>query len=345
MKTIYSEKHQLHNAGLELYGGEFVPCFEKPERAEMILSEVRRRRLGDVLAPREFNMTPLTRVHARAYLGFLENAWRDWTEAGLGGTLMPSCSPARGMRQDRVPEAIHGKVAYFSFDVTTPITAGSWQAARSSAEVALTAESLVARGEKAAFALCRPPGHHASTDYYGGYCFLNNTAIAAQALRDDGAGKVAILDVDYHHGNGTQSIFYERSDVYFASLHADPGTNYPYFLGYADETGSGPGQDCNANYPLPPATGADTWFQALRESFRGIRRFKPDALFVSLGVDTYEGDPISCFRLESDDFLKMGEALASLRLPTVFVMEGGYAVEALGINTVNVLAGFEQKLV
>ncbi len=345
MKTIYSELHQLHDAGKEFYGGEFVACFEKPARAGMILAEVNRRRLGEVSSPQEFGIAPIMRVHGAAYIEFLEHAWRDWTQSGFAVNLLPSCSPSRGMRQDRVPADVHGRACYFSFDVTTPITSGSWQAAKASAEVALTAQSLVVHGEKSAFALCRPPGHHASIDYYGGYCFLNNAAIAAQALRDGGAASVAILDLDYHHGNGTQSIFYDRSDVYFASLHGDPAGNYPYFLGYADETGAGSGQGCNANYPLPAGTGAETWFEALRASFTGIRRFKPEALVISLGVDTYEGDPICHFRLESDDFLRVGEAVASLGLPSVFVMEGGYAVESLGINVVNVLAGFEQKLV
>ena len=197
-------------------------------------------------------------------------------------------------------------------------------------------------GARAAFALCRPPGHHAARDLYGGYCFLNNAAIAAQYLRDHGAARVAILDVDFHHGNGTQDIFYDRADVLFVSLHGDPAEAFPYFSGYADETGAGAGSGCNLNFPLPRATEFAAWRAALETGLARIRAFGPDALVVSLGVDTYAGDPISFFRLQSSDFTAYGGLIASCRVPTVFVLEGGYAVAEVGVNVVNVLAGFEQ---
>jgi len=206
--------------------------------------------------------------------------------------------------------------------------------------VALTAQSIVAGGERSAFALCRPPGHHAHDDLYGGYCFLNNAAIAAQAFRDAGAARVAILDVDFHHGNGTQDIFYERGDVLFCSLHGEPETAYPYFLGYKDERGKGKGEGFNFNYPMPAGTGFDQWSKALASACRQIRKFGADVLVVSLGVDTFEKDPISYFKLKSPDFTRYGAEIAKLKLPTLFVMEGGYAIEAIGINTVNVLEGF-----
>ena len=226
-------------------------------------------------------------------------------------------------------------------DSGTPICAGTWAAAKAGADAAATAAHWLSQGERAAFVATRPPGHHAGPDFMGGYCFLNNAAVAAQALRNAGAARVAILDVDYHHGNGTQAIFYARPDVQFVSLHGDPRTEFPFFLGHADETGEGAGAGFNLNLPLPAGTTADAWFAALATGEQRIRDFRPDALVLSLGLDTFEQDPISKFKLSSDDFRRLGSRVASLGLPTVFVLEGGYAVEALGRNAVNVLDGFE----
>ena len=209
--------------------------------------------------------------------------------------------------------------------------------------MALTGAGLVQAGARAAFALCRPPGHHASRDNFGGYCFLNNAAIAAQRLRDQGAARVAILDVDYHHGNGTQAIFYDRGDVMFVSLHGDPADEYPYFLGYADETGDGDGAGRTRNYPLPRGTAWAAYGPALADAVQQLQAFAPDALVISLGVDTFEQDPISKFKLRHDDYFRIGEAIARVDAPTLFVMEGGYAVDEIGVNAVNVLEGFEQK--
>jgi acetoin utilization deacetylase AcuC-like enzyme len=229
-------------------------------------------------------------------------------------------------------------------DAGVPITSGTWAAVQESANVALTGAKRLRAGAKAVFSLCRPPGHHAAADYMGGYCYLNNAAIAAQYLRDNGCERVAILDVDYHHGNGTQSIFYQRADVFCASLHADPSVEYPSFLGYADETGAGAGAGYNSNFPLPHGTDWASYSVALHNACDLIASFAPDALVVSLGVDTFEKDPISLFKLKNDDYLRMGEQIAGLGKPTLFVMEGGYAVEDIGINAVNVLQGFEQAL-
>ncbi|HNW03257.1 MAG TPA: histone deacetylase family protein, partial [Burkholderiaceae bacterium] len=230
----------------------------------------------------------------------------------------------------------------FSFDAGSPLTSGTWVAAREGAFCALSAAHAVADGARGAFSLSRPPGHHAGADFFGGYCFLNNAALAAQALRDRGMKRVAVLDIDYHHGNGTQAIFYERPDVFFSSIHGDPYTEYPFFLGYADEKGSGAGLGCNQNLPLPRGTGFETWRSALRVALHEIATFKADALVVSLGLDTFEGDPISGFHLKRDDYLRVGEDLADAGLPTIFVFEGGYAVAEVGVNAVNVLEGFQQ---
>jgi acetoin utilization deacetylase AcuC-like enzyme len=340
MKTIFSEDHRKHFAQAEVYGGELVTPFERPSRMEYILSELKARGMTDISAPEKPDLTAIARVHDQGYLNFLKSAWSDWQKAGYRGEVVATVIPNRSLQQ-RIPRWIDGKVGYYTHSVETAITAGTWDAALSSASVALTAQKLVARGEPAAFALCRPPGHHAHDDLYGGYCFLNNAAIAAQAFRDQGAKRVAMLDVDFHHGNGTQDVFYDRNDVLFLSLHGNPEDCYPHFLGYRDERGTGKGEGYNFNYPMPPKTGFATWSEALKDSFKQIKRFKPDALVVSLGVDTFEKDPISFFRLKSKDFHTYGRMIAGLKLPTLFVMEGGYAIEAIGVNTVNVLEGFE----
>jgi acetoin utilization deacetylase AcuC-like enzyme len=200
----------------------------------------------------------------------------------------------------------------------------------------------VLAGERSAFALTRPPGHHAGPDFFGGYCFINNAAVAAQALRDGGVDRVAVLDVDYHHGNGTQTIFYERADVLTVSLHGDPVTEYPFFLGHADERGAGAGKGFNLNLPLPRGTGFATWRAALSTALQAVADFGAQALVVPLGLDTFAGDPISGFTLQSADYLAVGAALAGAGLPTVFTFEGGYAVDEVGVNAVNVLQSFAQ---
>ena len=342
MLTVYSEDHRLHAGQHELTFGEFMPCFEKPARAQMVLERVRAVGLGAVVPPEDFGPAPLARVHSESFLRFLESAWERWTrETGSTADALPEVFPTRGLRQIE-PEAIFGKLSYYAIDAAAPITAGTWRAARSAANVALSAQRRVAEGARAAFALCRPPGHHAAADTIGGYCYLNNAAIAAQAFRDQGGTRVAILDVDYHAGNGTQSIFYERADVLFASLHGHPKQTYPYFLGYADEPGRGAGEGFNHNYPLPHGTGWEPYEEALDDACGKIAAYAPDALVVSLGVDTFKDDPISKFTLEGAHYPLIGARIARLARPTLFVMEGGYAVEEIGLNTVGVLTGFEE---
>ncbi len=339
MKIVYSDRHRLHFAKGELYGGQFVTPFERPSRMDYILRELKKRKLTDMVQPLALDMKPVRKIHDRGFLRFLETAWAEWKAAGYLGEIVPTGFPNRGLRQ-RCPRHIDGKIGYYTHSIETCITAGTWEAATTSAAVALTGQKIVSGGSMAAFALCRPPGHHAHHDLYGGYCFLNNAAIAAQGFRDAGAGRVAILDVDFHHGNGTQDIFYARKDVLFCSLHGAPEDAYPYFLGYKDETGEGPGEGYNFNFPLPAGTGFDVWSKALESACRKIKSYGPDALVVSLGVDTFKDDPISFFKLGSDDFKIYGARIARLKLPTLFVMEGGYAIDAIGVNTVNVLEGF-----
>ncbi len=342
MLTVYSDRHRRHHGHGELIDGQMQPCFEMPRRADMILARVEGLRLGEVMAPRAFGLDPVRRVHDAGYVDFLASAWTEWTAQGRTNDALPLVWPVPGLRHDRVPEHIDGRLGFYSMDAGVPITAGTWDAVQAGADVALTGAQSIVEGANSAFSLCRPPGHHAAAAAMGGYCYLNNAAIAAQHLLDHGCAHVAILDVDYHHGNGTQSIFYARRDVLFVSLHADPRGEYPYFLGYADERGAGAGAGYTLNYPLPQGTAWDTYGPALDSACDVIAKHAPDAIVVSLGVDTYAHDPISRFALASDDFSRLGARIARLARPTLFVMEGGYAVEAIGVNVVNVLTGYGQ---
>jgi len=340
MKIIHTEKHRKRASQTELYGGELVPPFECPERIEHVIAELAVRGYSDITEPENFDLAPLLRVHSPDYIEFLQNCWIDWKAEGFNGEAIASTWPSRRMTRETPPRNIDGRIGYYCLASETSISEGTWEAAYASAEVALTGAKFIQEGKRAAFALCRPPGHHAAQDMFGGYCFLNNAAIAAQSLRDGGAKKVAVIDVDFHHGNGTQAIFYDRDDVLFLSLHGDPDDAFPYFLGGADETGEGRGDGFNVNYPLPPGCPYSKWTEALHDALAKINDYAPDALIVSLGVDTFENDPISFFKLKSADFKDYGEQIARLGLPTLFVMEGGYAVSEIGVNTVNVLEGF-----
>jgi acetoin utilization deacetylase AcuC-like enzyme len=342
MKTIYSPRHAGHAGNLELMLGEIVPAFEMPSRAEYVRARVEAVGLGPILPPEEFGLDTARRVHDAAFVDFLPTVWDRWVESGRSGTALPYTWPVRGLRGDAVPDVIEAQLGFYSFDGGAGFVAGTWDAIKASHDVALTAARLVAGGERAAFALCRPPGHHAGSRFMGGYCYLNNAAIAAEWLRQNGAKTVSILDVDYHHGNGTQEIFYDRADVQVLNLHGDPKQEYPYFLGHADERGEGAGEGFNHNYPMPWGTGFDVWNAALDDACGRLAAYAPDVVVVSLGVDTFEKDPISKFRLTSDDYPKIGRRIAALGRPTLFVMEGGYAVEEIGINAAGVLTGFEE---
>jgi acetoin utilization deacetylase AcuC-like enzyme len=343
MKTVFSPLHAGHAGQMELIAAAIVPGFEKPSRAEIIRARVESEKLGPIVSPNEHDLAAAKRVHTADYIDFLPTVWPMWQAAGRSGSAMPYTWPTRGLRGDIRPKTIDALLGFYSFDAGASFVAGTWNAIKSSYDVALTAAALVKDGEPAAFALCRPPGHHAGAGFMGGYCYINNAAVAAQWLRDQGAARVAILDVDYHHGNGTQEIFYARPDVLVLNLHGDPMTEYPFFLGHADEKGAGPGDGFNHNYPLPSGTMWPQWSAALEDGCRKVAAYAPDMLVVSLGVDTFEKDPISQFKLKSEDYPKIGRRIAQLGLPTLFVMEGGYAVDEIGVNAVGVLTGFEDR--
>lgn len=341
MLTFHSARTKKRRAQTELDGGRLVTPYECPERVDMIIDRVRASGLGEIRVPHAYGLDPVLAVHDARYVRFLARAWDDWIAAGLHGEPIPSIWPARRTRADVVPDHIAGEIGYYALAAETSLCPGTFEAAQASTDIALSALDHVIDTGGPAFGLCRPPGHHAAADQYGGYCFFNNAAVAAQRALNRGAANVAILDIDFHHGNGTQDIFYDRDDVLFVSIHGDPRQEFPYFLGYADETGQGIGQGCNINYPLPSGTGYGTWRDALDRALARVAAYKPDVLIVSAGVDTYEHDPISSFRLKSEDFTDCGRRLRQARLPTLFLMEGGYAVAEIGTNTVNLLSGFD----
>lgn len=343
MKTVFSPKHAGHSGQLEVISGALVPGFEKPSRAEIIRARIDAVKLGPVSEPVEHDLSFARRVHRGDYVDFLPEVWPMWEASGRSGCAFPFAWPTRGLRNDVRPESIDALLGFYSFDAGASFVAGTWEAIKSSYDTALTAAALVKEGERSVFALCRPPGHHAGTAFMGGYCYINNAAVAAQWFIDQGASRVAILDVDYHHGNGTQEIFYARDDVAVFNLHGDPMTEFPYFLGHADERGEGAGEGFNFNYPMPFGTGWDAWNASLEDACRKLADYGPDIVVVSLGVDTFEKDPISQFKLASVDYPKIGARIKALGLPTLFVMEGGYAVEEIGVNAVGVLTGFEDR--
>jgi acetoin utilization deacetylase AcuC-like enzyme len=345
MHIIHSEQHYLHHPRFELLGGKQVELAEIPSRIEWIKQACECKQLGTLLEARDFGIQPILRVHDEAYVAFLRSVWKEMQAADLDSTTFGSAWPVAGMRHDRPPRKLMARLGFYSSDGCSPITEGMWPAAYSAAQTAVTATSSVLDGQDGSLALCRPPGHHAAAAYAGGYCYLNNASIAAQFALDQGARRVAILDVDFHHGNGTQSIFYQRSDVVFASLHADPLDAYPYFLGHADEYGEGAGTGFNFNYPLPLGCGMTQWLIALEQALEKLADTRPEMLVVSLGVSTFKDDPISQFCLDTPDYVLIGKAIARLAVPVVFVLEGGYAVAAIGENVTNVLSGYAQARV
>ncbi|MEK6215727.1 MAG: histone deacetylase family protein, partial [Boseongicola sp.] len=242
MRVFASEAHAKHAPVGELSGGVFVPPFECPERVELILTRLRERGFDDIAPPGPVDMDAVRSMCDPGYLAFLEFGWEQWVAAGHEGDIIATNWPARRMQSARPPKNIDGRAGYYALASETAICHGTWEAALAAAACAQSAAVHVSGGARSGFELCRPPGHHATADMYGGYCFLNNAALATEAMRERGAGRVAIIDIDFHHGNGTQDIFYSRSDVFFASLHGTPEDAFPYFTGFADETGRGAGE-------------------------------------------------------------------------------------------------------
>ena len=340
MQIFYPAEHALHDPPQEFLDGALAPYHEAPRRAEMIRAALERANIGPILAPSAHGIEPLLAVHSADYLAFFERAYERWVAAGgAPAGVMPSTFALRRLSRHS-PDAL-GEPGYYCFDLSGVIVPGTFAAARAAADAALSGADALLAGERHAYALCRPPGHHAGHDYYGGYCFLNNAAIAAQYLGR--TGRVAILDIDFHHGNGTQDIFYARADVLYVSIHADPARHYPYFAGYADERGDGPGVGFNLNLPLERGVTNARYAEALGAALAAVAQFAPRWLVVSAGFDTYADDPVARndFALTGEAFTEIGARIAALGLPTLHVQEGGYAVEALGANVVRYLRGVE----
>ncbi|MDB5691388.1 MAG: histone deacetylase family protein [Alphaproteobacteria bacterium] len=334
MRCFRDARQLLHAPAQELHNGSFVPFAEHPGRAQAILSAI-----GPTEPASDHGEAALLRVHPCDYLDFLKSAFADWRAAGRPGDAAGYVWPVVRRRPLRL-ERIDARLGRYSMDASTPVAEGTWEAAYWSTQTALSALDAVLAGDRAAFALCRPPGHHAGADYMGGYCYLNAAAVAAQAAIDAGRRRVAILDIDYHHGNGTQDIFYGRGDVLFVSIHANPATDYPFYWGHADERGEGAGKGATLNLPLPRGTDMAGFGQALDAALARIAGFAPDLLLCSYGADTFAGDPISFFRIETADYAVIGRRIAALGLPTLLLMEGGYAIDALGANVASFLSGF-----
>ena len=341
MLIVASDAHRQHHPRRPfLDRGRLVSPPEVPERVERIRAALTEAGIGTIREPDEFGIDVVLRVHSGEYVDFLAHAHERWQEATGLDEESEAAAYARPIRDQpfREPQHLIAQLGWYSHD-TDPVLAGTFTAATAAVDVTLTAWEAVARGrERVAYALSRPPGHHAAADSFAGYCYLNNAAIAAAAWSALGA-RVAIVDVDYHHGNGTQQIFYDRDDVLFVSLHADPADEYPFFLGFADERGWAAGEGYSRNFPLPMGAAWDSYAPALEHALDIVQRFAPDGVVLSLGVDTAVEDD-DTFQLAGDDFTRIGEAIAALGAPTVIVQEGGYCLDVLGRNVVNALRPF-----
>ena len=344
---ITNPSHYHQNGRGEYNGRDIVPAFECPARYDAIMAALETLDFGPVLVPENlWDIGPAAKLHDPALIKFLTNGYDRWRALHDGmdddqiGDAVPGTMPAATMAR-REPTRIDGALGFWCYDACTPLQPGTWQAASGSAATAIAGANHLIKNKEIVFSLCRPPGHHAGRAYYGGFCFLNNAAIAVQQLRDQGMGRVALLDVDYHHGNGSQDIFWDRDDVLFVSLHADPALDYPFFAGFADETGHGAGLGSNLNIPLPFGTDWAAYAPMLEKALTAIQKFKPDALVISFGADTYNLDPIGKFNFQTPDFWAMGRLIAGLDLPMQVVMEGGYAISALGQNVRHFLGGLK----
>jgi len=339
VKIFYSETHRKHEPPFEVFdGGLRTPYLENPDRMDRILGTLRKINWADILEPTDYGLDPIHAVHDQDYIDFLGSCWTEWLDSDPkdSSVLLPATFALR--RHPQKPTSLLGRAGYYMMDLSACIVEGTYEAALASANCSLSAAQEVLNGARSAFALCRPPGHHAGKDYAGGYCFINNASVAANWLSSK--GKVALLDIDYHCGNGTQDIFYERDDVLTISIHADPNFEYPHYAGYANETGTGVGLGFHKNLPLDKSTDDAGYLAALKEALSLIRKFEPKYLVLSAGMDIYAEDPLGTIKVTTDGIGEIGKRISALDLPTVIIMEGGYANEVLGKNIVNLLGEF-----
>lgn len=339
MRAILDERQWAHDPKHFMANGARLPNPEQPRRIEVLKAGAENAGCR-FEAPDDHGLGPIAALHSAEYLVFLQTIYTRWSRIeDASDEVIPNIHPDR--RSASYPRSAVGQAGFHQVDTSCPIAAGTWEAAYWSAQSAVQGADLMVAGEQAAYVLSRPPGHHAFSDLAGGFCFLNNSGIAAERLLRAGK-RPAILDVDVHHGNGTQGIFYERSDVLTVSLHADPVRFYPFFWGHGHERGKGAGRGCNLNLPLPRGTGDGDYLRTLETAFAHIRAFGADILIVALGLDAYEKDPLKGLAITTPGFSRIGSAIAGLGLPTLFVQEGGYLSEDLGQNLTNVLKGFQE---
>jgi acetoin utilization deacetylase AcuC-like enzyme len=346
--VVWSQDCLLHEPGGEVWLGVREAGTEVPQRAAVILRALRDAG-APVLPARRHEIADLHSVHHPGLVAHLASIWADWEAGGYVSRyrrdrVVPYVFPTAAMLAGlpaRPPAAAHGRVGLYCYDTMTLVGPGSWPAIRAAADAALTAAELIAAGRPASYALCRPPGHHAGPDGYGGSCYLNNAALAAQALRQAGASRVAVIDIDAHHGNGTQAIFYARPDVYYGSVHVDPGAGwFPHYMGFAAERGSGPGAGANQNLPVAPGTGDARWLAAVGQLCQDVRRHGAEAIVLSLGVDAATADPESPLQVTAAGYRAAGELIGALG-PVAAVQEGGYHLPSLGQYVLATLAGVQ----
>jgi acetoin utilization deacetylase AcuC-like enzyme len=336
--TVYSAIHRDHRPAYVIKGGERSPSYDVPERVDGILAAIRRADLGPVIAPDDAGLEPVRAVHDAGMVAYLATAYaRQRRESGEEKPVFPTFFPAPGQR--RRPADLKGLAGFYCTSMGVPIDEHTWPAAVASAQCAATGATRLCAGEPYVYALCRPPGHHAGPNFFGGYCYLNNAAIAASVLRAESGQQVAILDTDYHHGNGTQAAFYADPGVWYGSAHIDPATDYPFYAGYADETGEGAGEGTNCNVPLPPEVDEEQYLSALDSLLARLVVFGPHWLIVSAGFDTYIHDPVGTFQVTTGGFHKIGRRLGELGVPTLVVQEGGYCTADLGCSVAAFLSG------
>ncbi|GGG29370.1 acetylpolyamine amidohydrolase [Caldovatus sediminis] len=341
MRTFAHPDQMRHTPRFFLVRGAVRPNYEVPERAGALLSALHRLGLGPA-EPAPAPRAALETVHAPDYLDFLAGAAAAWDALpDRGPEVVANVHPTPEVlaQGGRPPESVVGRAGWYMADAACPIGPGTWEAARAAAGCALAAAAEAAEG-RSAYALCRPPGHHAYAARAGGHCYLNNAALAVEALRRAGAARVATLDVDSHHGNGTQGLFWQRGDVLTVSVHADPNRYYPWFVGHPEERGAGAGEGCNLNLPLPIGTGDAGWLAAIEAGIAAIRAFRADALVVSLGFDASEHEPLAALRVTAEGFARAGAAIRAIGLPAAIIQEGGYNVGLIGTLLERFLTGW-----
>jgi acetoin utilization deacetylase AcuC-like enzyme len=349
MRVVASDRHRLHAPLAEIESSGLQAPFEHPGRADAILAALTADDRFDLVEPTAHGLAPIDAVHEPGLAEFLERAWADYQRRHPGTHdvvpdvfAVPKLLDGIGPLPATTP--IDLELGRWCYETTTPITEGTYIAARAAVDIALSAGDAVLAGDAVAYGLCRPPGHHAPAGLYGGYCFFNNAAITAHHVAAASGSKVTVLDVDFHHGNGTQQIFYRRADVQYVSLHGDPARAYPYVCGFADETGAGPGAGSNHNVALPAGTDDDAYLAALAAALDAISSFRSEVVVVSLGVDTFHNDPISDLAITTDGFARQGELIGGLGIPAVVVQEGGYDVDAIGANVGSFLHGLARTI-